>query len=137
MFKGNGKGICQLDTMHQKNGGIDYNRANRAFSNADVDHNRKISFGGAYKALHSLVPGASEQMLDALTKKGDKNKNGYIDYGEFITMYRVLLDKTKHHGQPNDKCHGNPCGSDQMCRTCRNIKGYCCENVATGFHRHA
>ena len=131
------KGTCKLDAMHTKQGGVDYNRANRAFSKADADHNKKITFGGAYTALRTLVPGATEQMLDKLTKNGDKNKDGYISYSEFVAMYRVLVDKTKNQGNPNSKCAANPCKKNEMCRNCRNIKGYCCEAIATGLcHLH-
>lgn len=125
------KGTCKLNTMHRSSGHVDYNRANRAFTAVDVDHNKKITFGGAYQALRTLVPGASEQTLDKMTKSGDKNKDGYISYGEFINLYRVLIDKVNHHGGPGDKCSPNPCQKNQLCRNCRNTKGYCCETIST------
>ena len=134
---GGNAGVCKYDTIHKNQGGIDYNRANSVFSSIDVNHSRSITFSGAYQGLHILVPGASEQMIDALTKNGDKNKDGKIDYSEFIAMYRGLVDELQSRGKTWNKCYNSPCRKNQMCRNCRNSKGYCCEDISTGFNHPA
>merc|ERR1712226_244733 len=73
-----------------------------------------------------------EQLLDKLTKKGDKNKDGSISYQEFIAMYRILVDRTKNQHNPNDKCHNNPCAKGSVCRNSKTSKTGCiCHKVHT------
>ena len=115
-------GVCKYDTNH---GDIDYNRASRVFASLDINDSRTITFGDAHQGLHTLVPGASEKMIDKLTRNGDKNKDGSIDSSEYIAMYNALVDEASPCS-PQSMCRKNPCR--KMRHSCRSAKGYC--------HRH-